>query len=270
MCHLRIVSDRESFRLALTKGEVTMAAAKGYTSVVAARTRAAQQILSTPDLLAVFESRGGLKADLDDIVSAGRDAEAFNQAQASTRSDGKQATRAVLGEFADLQRDYVLLLGALRAILGSLKRANLNDPNVSRLADIIDNRASVTVSEVADLAEGATGAKRRVSRSASQEAVRAEIERDLTAVKGFSAIAAALTARTWTAQRIQALLTKTSSLSGKLGDRVAKKGASKAATTSERQAVARQSDTWASTYGLLVAAGRADARIAALLRDARS
>ena len=246
-----------------------MAAAKGYTPVVAARTRAAQQILSTPDLLAVFQARGGLKDDLDDIVSAGRDAEAFNQAQASTRSDGKQATREVLVEFADLQRDYVLLLGALRAILGKLRRADPDDPNVSRLEDIIANRASLTVSEVSDLAEGSTGPKRRATRSTSQEAVRAEIERDLTAVKGFSAIGASLTARTWTAQRIQTLLTKTSSLSGKLGDRVAKKGAVQAATTSERQAVARQNDSWGSAYGLLAAAARTDARIAALLRDAR-
>lgn len=118
-----------------------MVARKGFDSTVAARTRAAQQILSTPELLAAYVALGGLAADLQAIVAAGRDAEISNHAQGSARSDGKSATAEVLRSFDALQRDYSLVMAVVRAVRAAVARANPDDALLTRLDDIIANTA---------------------------------------------------------------------------------------------------------------------------------
>jgi hypothetical protein len=241
-----------------------MADVKGFNSTVAARTRAAEQLLGKADLLAAFVELGGTAADLEPIRDAGREAEAFNQAQGAMQSNGKLATLSVLQSFADVQRDYVLLLAVLRAIRGRLLEADPKDADARRLEDIIANRAAVTVLEGKD-----DGAPKKASRSKAQENVRAEIERDLVDLLGFQAVSSNLTARGWTASRLNKLLADARSFSGKLGDRAATKGASKEATKAEQLAVSRQSQAWAAAYPLLSTLGRMDARVRALLTEAR-
>lgn len=241
-----------------------MADVKGFNSTVAARTRAAEQLLGKADLRAAFEKLGGTAADLEPIRDAGREAEAFNQAQGAMQSNGKLATVAVLQSFADVQREYVLLLAVLRAMRGRLLEANPNDADAQRLDDIIANRAAVTVLEGKD-----EGAPKKAARSKAQENVRAEIERDLVDLIGFQAVSAALTARGWTTARLNKLLADARSFSGKLGDRAATKGASKDATRAEQEAVSRQAQAWSAAYGLLSALARMDARVRALLTEAR-
>lgn len=141
--------------------------------------------------------------------------------------------------------------------------ANPDDPNAQTLADIIANRAAVTV------AEGKEDAPRKASKSRAQENLRAEIERDATDTIAFSAIATNLDQRGWTAARLAKLRDDSRALSGKLGDRAASKGAAKDATAREQAAVERQTAAWGSTYSLLRLVAHEDARVELLLTEAR-
>ncbi len=242
------------------------AARKGFDSIVAARTGAALQISNTPDLLAGWVGLGGLAVDLEAIAAAGRDAEAFNHAQGSARTDGKAATAEVIRTFNSLQKEYSLAMAVVRAVRGDFARANADDALLTRLDDIIANTASVTV----DIHEQPDGKKSRTtSKALSQEAIRAEIQRDAEALLGFAGVQQALAARKLDATRLQALRDDAKALSGKLGDRSAKKGAAKDATEREREAAATQRDLWGGVYGILSALGRKDARVAVLLKEAR-
>lgn len=135
------------------------------------------------------------------------------------------------------------------------------------LDDIIANTAPVTV----DIQEQPDGKKlRSTSKALAQEAIRAEIQRDAEALLGLTGnVQQALAARKVDANRLQTLRDNAKALSGKLGDRAAKKGAAKEATERERQAAAVQRDLWGGVYGILAALGRRDARVAVLLKDAR-
>lgn len=242
------------------------AARKGFDAVVAARTRAAQQILSSPDLLAAWIARGGLAVDLEGIAVAGRDAEAFNHAQGSARSDGKAATAEVIRAFNALQKDYSLVMAVVRAVRGDLARAKADNAIMTRLDDIITNTAAVTV----EIHEQPDGKKSRTnSKALSQEAIRAEIQRDTEALLAFTGVQQSLSARKVDTTRLQSLRDNAKALSGKLGERTSKKGAAKDATAREQEAAATQRDLWGSVYGILSALGRADARVAMLLKDAR-
>lgn len=240
-----------------------MAATRGFTSLTAARTRTATHILSTPDLLALFATVGGLPIDLEPIRDAGLEAEAFNQAQGSMQSNGKVATVNVGVAFSALQRDYVLLLAACRAILGHLLAANPKDPNAETLAGIIENRAAVTIVEGKE-----DGDPKKAAKSKAQENVRAEIERDAVDLIKFTAIAPLLAARGWTAARLNSFRDEARRLSGKLGDRTASKGAAQEATANERAAVTRQSAAWGAAYSLLRSLARKDARVSVLVAEA--
>lgn len=243
-----------------------MVARKGFDQTVAARTRGAQQILSTPELLAAYIALGGLAADLQAIVAAGREAEISNHAQGSARSDGKAATAEVLRSFDALQRDYSLVMAVVRAVRAAVARANPDDPLLTRLDDIIANTAAVTV----EINEQPDGKKTRTrSKALSQEAIRAEIQRDAEALLALAAVQAALAERRVDRPRLERLRDGAGGLSGKLGDRAAKKGASKDATERERVAAASQRDLWGGVYGILAALGRQDARVSVLLKDAR-
>ncbi|MBM4783850.1 MAG: hypothetical protein GQE15_39780 [Archangiaceae bacterium] len=243
---------------------LTMADTKGFTSLTAARVRAATHILSIPDLLALYIGLGGLADDLEAVRDAGLEAEGFNQLQGSMLSTGKTATASVGVAFSTLQREYLLLLAVLRAIRGQLLRADPRDENAARLADIIANRAQLTVIEAKE-----EGGARKATKSRSQEATRAEIERDAVDLIDFSAMASTLAARGWNATRLNKLRNDAKALSGKLGDRAVSKGAAKEATKSEREAVTRQSAAWDSAYSLLRTLARKDTRVAALLAEAR-
>lgn len=245
-----------------------MPTVKVFNSVVAARSRTAQQILSVQDLLALFVGVGGLPSDLDAVLAAGREAEANNLTQGASFTDGKVATLGVQTAFAVLQREYQGLLGVLRAIQGGLERNGAPKELITRLEEVIANRAAVIVTEDVPL-DASKPAKKSAKRSESHESVRAEIERDATAILAFSEILNALKDRQWPVTRVTKLQTDARALSGKLGERAARKGAAKDASLKERQAVALQSSVWDSIYDLLASVARKDARVAVLLKEAR-
>jgi hypothetical protein len=242
-----------------------MAGTKAFNDVVAARTRAAQQILNTPDLLARFEVLGGLAADLQTIAQVGLAAEALNHAQAEAKTSGKSATLEVLQAFEALQLEYSLVLGIARAIRGDLVTEKEPEQVIGRLTDIIKNEAQLTVS----IEDGVDGTKvHKVKRKASQEAMRAEIEKDVTALADFTEIAARLRARRCDRARLEGMKRNAQALYGKLGVRVSTKGQAKSSTAQEIEMVTAQRFRWGSVYRLLAALARQDERVRSLLKDA--
>ncbi len=244
---------------------IILVAATAFNDNVAARTRAAQQILGAPDLKARYLDLGGLEADLDVIVQTGLAAEALNHAQSDAKSTGKNATVEVLQTFEALQQEYSLVMGIARAIRGDLTAERAATTIIQRLDDIIKNEAQVTVT-IEEKADGTV--KRKASRKVSQEALRAEIEKDAAALAEFSEIGARLRARRCDRARLDALRETSRSLSGKLGDRVVKKGSAKVATKEETEMVAAQRLKWGSVYRLLSAVANEDQRVASLLHEA--
>lgn len=233
--------------------------------VVAARTRAAKQILGTVELLAIYEDVGGLREDLEAIRDAGVSAEAQSLAQSTTKGDGKAATLDVLTAFADLQREYAAVMGAVQAARGDLARADAPKDVLTALDQIMVNEAQVVIVSVPQ-EDG--GKKRRATASESQEALRAEIARDAKALLSLTAAHQALGRRKVGEPRLTKLRDDAEALSGKLAERAAKKGAAKAATSAKSDSVKDQSQRWAECYRLLALTGQRDERVAQLLKEA--
>lgn len=236
-----------------------------YNSTVAARTRTAEQILGCADLVAGYEELGGLRLDLEEIRDAGLAAEAANLGQSQARSVGKGATLDVLARFASAQKEYSAVMAVLQAARADLVRQGAPEALIAKVDDIIRNEAQVTVRTV----EVEGGTKRKVAKSLSQEALRAEMAKDAGALLDLAELHPVLAARKVTAGRLAALRAAAEELSGLLGARAVAKGEARAATQVEQDAVARQRRAWGSSYRLLHALGARDERVRSLLAQAR-
>jgi Arc/MetJ family transcription regulator len=236
-----------------------------FDSTIAARTRAAVQILATPALLASYEAKGGIKEDLESIRDHGQTAEALSQAQSAAQAQGGAATLAVLGPFVALQKEYSAVMAVVQAVRHDLEKAKAPVEVVSAVDKILVNEAEVTFTTVRDK-DGTT--KKKAVKSASQEALRAEIARDARALQNLASIHNALEKRKVNSPRLAQIITVAESLSGKLAGRAAAKGAEKAATTALHDAVSEQKQVWSACYRLLAAVGNDDARVAQLLSEA--
>ena len=236
-----------------------------FNSTVAARTRTAENILRDKELLALYIDAGGLKDDLETIAKAGHRAEAMNHAQSSAQATGNAATEEVLTAFVQLQKDYRGIMAVVQAVLHDLRVAEAGPDLIAAVEKILANEAEVSIRTLT----GADGKKKKkVSRSISQEALRAEIAKDAAALLDLKEIHAQLHKRRVEPDRLSRLQEDATELSGKLAERVSKKGAGKASTNDERQAVAAQSERWRASYRILAHVGHQDARIASLLKDA--
>jgi hypothetical protein len=234
-------------------------------STIAARTRAAQQILDTADLLSLYESVGGLASDLEAIRDSGLAAEAGMLAQGSARSAGEAATADVLKSFAALQKEYVAVMAAVQAARRDLEKGGAGHETLVAVDRILVNEAQIVVQTAAQ-PDGSK--KRTASRSASQEALRAEIAKDAAALLDLDAATKALAKRKVTKARLGKLKDEADALAGKLAERAVKKGEQKAKTAAKADVATEQSEAWNACYRLLSLAGQKDARVAALLREA--
>jgi hypothetical protein len=236
-----------------------------FNAMVRARTRAAEFVLSHPELLAAFLAHGGLEADLAAIAAAGRRAEAANLAQSGRFADGKAATVDVTTRFAALQREYKAIMAVLRAVLRDLRAAGASHAVVAAVERILVNETDVAVPTTPD-SSGANA--RRVRKRESQDAIRAEIQRDAAALVGLEEVHAALGARRVGRERLLALVAEAEALHGLLATRVAKKAERQAATSEEYAAAKAQSDVWRAVYRLLARVD--DPRMTALMKAARA
>jgi hypothetical protein len=242
-----------------------MSAIITYDSTVAARTRAAAQILATPDLLSLYESKGGLKADLEKIRDRGQEAEALSQARSGAQAAGGTATLNVLATFTALQKEYSAIMGVVQAARYDLEEAKATTEALNAVDRILVNEAEVAIKTVV----GDDGASKKVAvKRLSQEATRAEIARDARALLELSAVHAVLKKRKVDKSRLTKLATAAESLSGKLAERASAKGEQKQATAALRDAVSAQKQVWGACYRLLAAVGQDDTRVAQLLADA--
>ena len=236
-----------------------------FDSTVAARTRAAVQILTVPALFAVYEAKGGTKEDLESIRDHGLKAEALSQAQSAAQADGGAATLAVLGPFVALQKEYSAIMAVVQAVHHDLEEAKAPVEVVSAVERILVNEAEVSIKTVL----GKDGKERKKAiKSESQEALRAEIAKDARALLDLGAAHAALGKRKVDSARLSQLITAAESLSGKLAGRATAKGAQKSATTALHAAVSEQKQVWSACYRLLASVGHEDPRVAHLLREA--
>lgn len=244
-----------------------MAVLTAFNDTVAARTRAASQVLISTELLALFKAQGGLVEDLEHIRDAGLRAEALNQAQTDQQAIGKAGTKTVIERFGALQHDYSQVMAVLRATRLDLVRAKSPAELVSAVDQILRNETQVLIRAVPSADDSA--ATRKAKRAASQEAVRAEIQKDAAALVALEAAHPALAKRLVDKARLVKLAEEAALLSGHLAERAERKGAAKAASAAERDAVKEQKERWGAIYRILAAVGHADARVSALLSEAR-
>ena len=244
-----------------------MATSVTFDAKVAARTRAASEILLNKDLLAIYQRHGGLREDLDAIVSHGQKAEALSHARSSSKSSGESATLTVLTAFSALQKEYAAVMAVVQAVRLDLLQAKAPAELVQAVEHIIRNEAPVLYRQEPST-EGAAAKKRKAVQSVSHEALRAEIHKDAVALLGLTAVHAALKRRGVTTARLGQLRDDAQALSSELGDRATKKGASRGVTESLRAAVADQKAVWSACYRLLATAAQQDTRIHQLLKEA--
>ena len=242
-----------------------MAHTEGYNTIVAARTRAAEYILTTAELLQEYEAAGGLVADLQKIVAFGSDAEALSHAQLGAASGSSGSTVSLLARFAELQTEYSAIMACVQAVRHDLAEAGADNDLLAAVDSILADETEVVIRTVTS----ADGAKKKVKKkSQSYEAIRAEILRDATGLIGLDGAQAALTKRKVTSARLKKLKVAAESLAGQLAEQSSRKGASKSATKAVRDAVASQRLVWGACYRLLAAVGRNDERIRRLLKEA--
>ncbi len=242
----------------------------GFNSIVAARTRAARQILETLDLLSKFISLGGLSRDLEAIIRFGEAAEAASLGQSQSTSVGKSATVDILSAFAALQREYSAVMAVVDAVKTEMELEEGDAALVAALKQILINEAElsvkVTVEKTNDGSEGKK--KRTLNHSAGQEAIRAEIAKDTAALLALDEADAALSERLVTKTRLTALRNSADGLAGLLAKRSTAKGAAKTATQSERDFCSLQRKKWGGTYRILASLGQRDERVRSLLKEA--
>lgn len=238
-----------------------MAGSAAYNDVVEARSKVAEHVLKTPVTLGLFEDLGGTKGDLELIASWGRKAEATNLAQSMAKGSAEGSTADAYEAFAALQRQYKNLMAVLPAVIQDLKRQGNNLQAIAQLEGILRNEAQAVVVTADD-------GKKKVKRSVSHEAVRAEIWKDMKGLGELTAVHDLLAQRRVTLERIKSLESSAAQLTGKLADKVARRGGSKGVTQQEQDAVRAQREQWAASYRLLRRLGLQDPAVAELLKKA--
>jgi hypothetical protein len=238
--------------------------ATAFNSKVAARTRAAAQIMDTPGLLSKYEGIGGLRRDLEAVAKAGNEAEAANQGQSRAKAAGRAATVDLLALFAALQKEYAAVMAVVGAVRSGLAAGGASADTIARTSAVIKNEVPLSIR----VFEKDGSKKRTARRSRAQEALRAEIAKDAAALIELKEIHPALAERKVDLSRLKALKRSAEKLSGMLSDRAASKGRSRTATREEQDAVKRQDVAWSVCAGLLRELGKRDERVRMLLSEA--
>jgi hypothetical protein len=170
----------------------------------------------------------------------------------------------VLAAFAALQKEYATVMSVVQAVRAELEAEGGKAEILSRVDGILANEAELSVTVFEE--QGAK--KRRVGKSLSQEALRAEIARDASALLDLKGIQAALAERRVDQARLSALKSSADRLAGLLASRAAAKGAARASVQGEREAANSQGEKWRACYRLLRALGARDERVRSLLSEA--
>lgn len=247
-----------------------MGAPQTFNSTVAARTRAAAEILQRAEYLAIYLQQGGRSEDLEKIVNLGQRAERQHQEQTQMQALGGAATETVQAQYQSMRSEYSKVMAVMPAVMTDLREAGAPADVVRAVRQILIDESERTLIPTADEGkpsegESAEPPRRRSVRSRSQEAVRAEIQKDMGLLIQLEAAHPALAERKVDLPRLEKVHNAARGLSGQLATRVARKGAAKGTTQSLRSIVAEQRREWGTIYRLLRLAAQADPRIAELL-----
>jgi len=234
-----------------------------YNSLVAARTRVAKHILADAALLKQLQDAGGLERDLVAVVVSGEAAAAANMGQSIATGVAAGASVDVEGAFVALQREYSTIMARVVAVRADLADDGARGEVLKPIDAIIANETAVHIKTKKGEGDRAI---RKAMKSASQEAVRAEIEKDATALLANGDVAGPLLARGVDAGRLKRLEQDAQALSGKLAARTAKRGQRRAATAAEHASVTQQRRKWGAIYRILTAVH--DEQVEALLKEA--
>jgi hypothetical protein len=246
-----------------------MSAPQTFNSTVAARTRAAAEILRVPEYLANYVQAGGRAEDLTKVVDLGQRAELLHQEQSQTRAAGGAATETVQVRFEAVRGEYSKVMAAVQAVEKDLIEAGAPVEVVRAVRQILANESERVLLPADGEAAPGESPRRRSVRSRSQEALRAEIQKDTGALIQLEAAHEALAERKVDRPRLDELHRGALELTGQLAVRVTRKGKAKGTTQSLRGMVTEQRRVWGTIYRLLRLAGQADPRIKELLADTR-
>lgn len=120
-----------------------MGRSHAFTPTVAARTRAAKAILEDASLVEGFENFGGLREDLELIISSGLAAEAANAGQSVIRGESIGATKESLLLFESLRRDYAQIMNVVFATRAELARKGAPADLLASVDKIVKNEGAV-------------------------------------------------------------------------------------------------------------------------------
>ncbi len=246
-----------------------MASTKSFDVYVAARTRAADHLLSNKDLLALYEAAGGLADDLKEIRLLGQQAEALSQTRSGAKAESGGATLVVLQQFAAVQKEYSEVMAVVQVVRLDLEKAKAPVELLKTLDQILVNEATTIIrpQPASAATEGTPSVKRVARRSVSQESLRAEIQRDAAALLDLKPAHALLAKRKVTAARLKQLFLDAQALAKHLGSRTAKKGEGKAATQALYDTVDEQRKVWTACSRLLGIVAAQDERVRQLLTE---
>jgi hypothetical protein len=234
-----------------------------YGDTVAARGDVGAYVLERPVLLAGYVELGGLPEDLALLRDKALEAEACNQRQGVAGHVAVGATAEALGAYRAVQQEYVKVMAVVEAVAGDLREAGAPVTLVRQVEGILANEAQTSFSP-----PPVPGAKRRATRKQSREAVRAEVARDAQALLDLTDVHGLLARRRVDLPRLERLRAGAAALSGKLAFPAQKRGARKAVTQEERQAVAAQAHKWVTCHRLLRTLAGQDGGLAELVKRA--
>lgn len=260
-----------------------MSTPTSFNSTVAARTRAAKTIRDTPELLAIYEKRGGLKRDLDRVVAAGEQAEAANRVQGEAQAAGGDTVGSVRADFEALKLEHADIRSVLPVVRHELEAAGVASATLHGIDHVLADtrevgmsaaKAPQTLEAAGENAEAPAAPKKHAHRKESDEAVRAEVAKNagelIDLCKQDHAFAKALVERGVKLARLEALQRKADALTAGIATRDTGHATAQAATAAEHQATADQSRAWRACYPILHKAGHDDPRIPVLLHAAAS
>jgi hypothetical protein len=150
------------------------------------------------------------------------------------------------------------------------RKADASVEVVRVIRQVLLNESETVLLPVTDEDHPDERPRRQVVRSQSQEAVRAEIQKNIgLLLLQLETAHPVLAERKVDIPRLERLHSAALALTGRLATRTARKGKAKSTTRSLHGIVAEQRREWGTIYRLLRLAAQADPRIAELLAAAR-
>ncbi|MGI5865840.1 MAG: hypothetical protein ACOX6T_27810 [Myxococcales bacterium] len=205
-----------------------------YNTTVSSRTALAEHLLEAPELLAIFESVGGRREDLEAVAQAGKRAALLSMARVEATSQRKTAVSKLKTALADVRREHKALLAVLRMVVHDLERGGASQTLIAQARGVLEDQRARRVRAQPD----DSGA--RTYKAYSREVVRIEIEKDAMALLTLVELHAPLSRRGVTVARLEAFRQAVGALGSHFALRTECEGKKLSSMAAERCAVKEQ------------------------------